>query len=70
MHGYQVANLSAGGKIVSVLEGGYGSPLAAGGFDRAMLAANVHAHVSALCGSPFDSDGAASGGGSKGSKAK
>ena len=34
-------------------EGGYGTPrtqAAAGGFDRAPLATNVQAHVSALCG--------------------
>ena len=48
-----VSNLSAGGRIVSVLEGGYGTPLPAGGFERTVLATNVQAHVAALAGVPF-----------------
>jgi len=48
-----VANLSANGRIVSVLEGGYGKPMEAGGFDRSVLATNCEAHVAGLAGVPF-----------------
>ena len=48
-----VANLCCDGKIVSVLEGGYGELKEQGGkwvFDREVLAANAAAHVRALSG--------------------
>ena len=48
-----VANLTANGRVVSVLEGGYGKPKAEGGFDRSVLATNCQAHVSGLAGVPF-----------------
>ena len=49
-----VANLTANGRVVSVLEGGYGKPMAAGGFDRSVLATNCQAHVAGLAGMPFE----------------
>lgn len=49
-----VANLTANGRVVSVLEGGYGKPMAAGGFDRSVLATNCQAHVAGLAGVPFE----------------
>ena len=49
-----VANLTANGRVVSVLEGGYGKPMAAGGFDRSLLASNCQAHVAGLAGVPFE----------------
>jgi acetoin utilization deacetylase AcuC-like enzyme len=49
-----VANLTANGRVVSVLEGGYGKPMVAGGFDRSLLASNCQAHVAGLAGVPFE----------------
>lgn len=49
-----VANLTGNGRVVSVLEGGYGKPKEAGGFDRSLLATNCQAHVAGLAGVPFE----------------
>ena len=48
----QVANMTCSGRVVSVMEGGYGHYSRAHGIDRSSLARNVAAHVSALAGRP------------------
>lgn len=49
-----VANLTANGRVVSVLEGGYGKPEPEGGFERSLLATSCQAHVAGLAGVPFE----------------
>ena len=49
-----VARLTADGRVVSILEGGYGAPRKGSGgadaFDRGPLAESAAAHVAGLCG--------------------
>lgn len=53
-----IANLCCDGRVVSVLEGGYGHYSRVVGIDRTSLARNVCAHVGALAGHPTPRCGA------------